>query len=209
MQSFQPVFHPPETSVFAETLLRELSPNGGGGWEVTDARYNPVTGTLTVVLAAGPPWFSRQACPHCGSRGNSSPTATEATTAATVTTAPAAEGKPQTWRHLDGWSAKTSIQCTLPRLRCAECDGMFQAKPPWQGTSRHYTKSFEKFAFRVLQETTVRGASRLLCENDQRLWRMLYAHVENAGGELSKAAIGILHREWNRAVSGAGSTAAP
>ena len=202
MQTFQSVFHSSETWVFSEALLRELSPAGGDDWDVTDTRHNPATNTLTVVLAAGPLWFSRQACPHCGSRGNSGPVTTEAT-------ATAAPGKPQTWRHLDGWSAKTAIECTLPRLRCAKCDGAFQAKPPWQGTSRHYTKSFEKFAFRVMQETTVRGASRLLCESDQRLWRMLYAHVENAGGELSKTAVGILHREWNRAVSGTSSTAAP
>ena len=154
----------------------------GEGWELSEIRSGPVAGTLTVAVNALSCLWSDQSCGRC--RGQSLLRTEHA--------------KKHVWRHLDGFNHKTLIECDLPRLKCQECGHPFQIKPTWQGRSRHFTKNFEAYALSLIRETSVRGASRVLCESDQRLWRMLFAYVEGVHGELSTVAISILHREWNK-----------
>jgi transposase len=52
--------------------------------------------------------------------------------------------------------------------------------PPWEGKSKHLTKEFEAFALVLTREMPVRKASEILKESDQRLWRMILAHVDAA-----------------------------
>ena len=49
-----------------------------------------------------------------------------------------------------------------------------------------------------MKETTVKSASKVLCESDQKLWRMLFAYAEEGPGALSDLAISIVHREWDK-----------
>lgn len=44
----------------------------------------------------------------------------------------------------------------------------------------HFTKGFEAMALLLLREMPVATVAKLLNENDTRLWRMLFAHVEAA-----------------------------
>ena len=62
---------------------------------------------------------------------------------------------------------------------------VFQIKPPWEGRSKHFTQEFEGFALLLAREMPVSKAGEILGENDQRLWRMLFAHVEAAHAQLS------------------------
>jgi len=154
----------------------------GEGWEPSEIHSGPVAGTLTVAVKALNSLWTQQECSRCQNRGLH----------------PTDYAKRQVWRHLDGFNHKTLIACDLPRLKCSECGHRCQIKPSWQGRSRHFTKNFEAYALSLIRETSVRGASRVLSESDQRLWRMLFAYVEGVRGELSAVAIGILHREWNK-----------
>jgi len=154
----------------------------GEGWELAEIRSGPVAGTLTVAVRALSGHCNQQACVRCHSQG----------------LLRAEHAKKQVWRHLDGFNHKTLIECDLPRLKCQQCGHRFQVKPAWQGRSRYFTKNFEAYALSLIRETSVRGASRVLCESDQRLWRMLFAYVEGVHGELSTVAISIPHREWNK-----------
>lgn len=156
----------------------------GEGWEPSEIQWCHSAGTLTIWVKAANSLWSQLECPRCQCRE----------------IIPTDSAKKQVWRHLDGFNHKTLIQCELPRAKCSECSHRFQLKASWQGKSRHFTKRFEAFALSVIRETTVRGASRVLSESDQRLWRMLFAYVEGVRGELSTLAIGILHREWGKSV---------
>jgi hypothetical protein len=49
-----------------------------------------------------------------------------------------------------------------------------------------------------MKETTVKSASKVLCESTQTLWRMLFAYAEGGGGALSDLAVRIVHREWDK-----------
>lgn len=151
-------------------------------WKVGDVRYCRTSATLTVSVEPTDAIWTRTGCPQCRC---SNPR-------------PQTPAKTTNWRHLDGFHVKTLIECALPRAKCLECGHLFQIKPSWQGRCRHFTKGFESYALSVIRETTVRSASRVLSESDQRLWRLLYSYLEGAQGELSTIAISILHREWNK-----------
>lgn len=55
--------------------------------------------------------------------------------------------------------------------------------PPWEGLSKHFSKEFEAFALTLMREMPVKKAGEILGETDQRLWRMLHAHVDAARAE--------------------------
>ena len=89
------------------------------------------------------------------------------------------------WRHLNVCQLQSAVVCALPRGRCRACEAVFQIKPPWEGRSKHFTQEFEGFALVLAREMPVSKAGEILGENDQRLWRMLFAHVEAAHEQLS------------------------
>lgn len=167
--------------MLSKELLLELL-QLGAGWEPSEVHCGPAAGTLTVAVKAANSLWEQQECTRCQRR----------------LLQPTDYAKKQVWRHVDGFNHKTLIACDLPRVKCAGCGYRFQIKPSWQGRSRHFTKNFEAYALSLIRETSVRGASRVLSESDQRLWRMLFAYVEGVRGELSTVAISILHREWNK-----------
>lgn len=89
------------------------------------------------------------------------------------------------WRHLNVCQLESAIVCALPRGRCRECQAVFQVKPPWEGRSKHFTQEFEGFALLLAREMPVSKAGEILGETDQRLWRMLFAHIQAAHAQLS------------------------
>lgn len=163
-----------------ELLLQMLQLDEG--WEPVSVKLGESPEQLTVAIKPNDRLWANQKCPHCHGRQ------------ATLHDS----GKTQTWRHLDVFGLKTAIECALPRAKCATCDRVYPVRPSWLGKSRHFTRGFEAYALTVIREMNVKNASRVLRESDQRLWRMLFAYIEGAHGELSTAAINILHREWHR-----------
>jgi transposase len=89
------------------------------------------------------------------------------------------------WRHLNVCQLQSTIVCSLPRGQCRDCKAVFQVKPPWEGRSKHFTQEFEGFALLLAREMPVSKAGEILGETDQRLWRMLFAHVQAAHAQLS------------------------
>ena len=84
------------------------------------------------------------------------------------------------WRHLDAFGKRTEILCAPPRARCTACRHVWQVPLPWEGLNKHFTRDFEAFALTLLREMPVKKAGDILGENDTRLWRMLFKHVEAA-----------------------------
>jgi transposase len=79
----------------------------------------------------------------------------------------------------------SEIVCALPRGQCRECQKVFTVRAPWEGRSRGFTQEFEAFALTLMREMPVQKAGEILGADDQRLWRMLFAHVEAAWAALS------------------------
>ncbi len=88
------------------------------------------------------------------------------------------------WRHLDAFGKRTELLCCPPRARCCACRYVWRVPLPWEGENKHFTRDFEAFALTLMREMPVRKAGDILGENDTRLWRMLFAHVDKAHQEL-------------------------
>jgi transposase len=84
------------------------------------------------------------------------------------------------WRHLNVFNKECVIVCALPRGKRQNDGAIYRVTPPWEGRSKHFTKEFEAFALTLAREMPVKKAGEILGETDQRMWRMLHAHVAAA-----------------------------
>jgi transposase len=84
------------------------------------------------------------------------------------------------WRHLDAFGKRTELVCALPRGQCRRCKAVFRIKPPWEGESKHFTRDFEAFALTLVREMPVKKAAAIVGEEDTRIWRMIFIHVDKA-----------------------------
>ena len=88
--------------------------------------------------------------------------------------------EPMGWRHLNVFNKECVIVTALPRGKRHEDGTVYRVRPPWEGRAKHFTKEFEAFALTLMREMPVKKAGEILGETDQRMWRMLHAHVEAA-----------------------------
>lgn len=88
--------------------------------------------------------------------------------------------EPMQWRHLNVFNKECVIVSALPRGRRSQDGAIYRVTPPWEGRSKHFSKEFEAFALTLVREMPVKKAGEILGTTDQRLWRMLHAHVEAA-----------------------------
>jgi transposase len=88
--------------------------------------------------------------------------------------------EPMQWRHLNVFNKECVIVCALPRGRRSQDGAVYRVTPPWEGRSKHFSKEFEAFALTLMREMPVKKAGEILGETDQRMWRMLHAHVAAA-----------------------------
>jgi transposase len=86
--------------------------------------------------------------------------------------------EPMQWRHLNVFNKECVIVSALPRGRRSQDGKIYRVTPPWEGRSKHFSKEFEAFALTLMREMPVKKAGEILGETDQRLWRMLHAHVD-------------------------------
>ena len=97
--------------------------------------------------------------------------------------------EPMQW-HLNVFNKECVIVSALPRGQRSQDGAIYRVTPPWEGRSKHFSKEFEAFALTLMREMPVKKAGEIIGETDQRLWRMLHAHVEAA------RARSRLVREW-------------
>jgi transposase len=88
--------------------------------------------------------------------------------------------EPMQWRHLNVFNKECVIVSALPRGKRQQDGKIYRVTPPWEGRSKHFSKEFEAFALTLLREMPVKKAGEILGETDQRMWRMLHAHVQAA-----------------------------
>jgi transposase len=141
----------------------------GDAWRVNRVDYQEQERKVAIRVEDTPALWPTVACPHCGRksvRGYD-------------------HAPERTWRHLNVCQLESEIACALPRGECRECELVFTVKAPWEGRSRGLTQEFEGFALTLMREMPASKAGEILGETDQKLWRMLFAHVAAAWTDLS------------------------
>jgi transposase len=81
------------------------------------------------------------------------------------------------WRHLDSCHFCTFLHACVPRVACRR-HGVKQVLVPWALPSSRFTIPFEQFALRVLHETDVQGAARLLRISWDQTWGVMERAVD-------------------------------
>jgi transposase len=141
----------------------------GEAWRVSRVDYQEEERKVVIRVEETPALWPTVACPHCGRK-----------------TVHGYDHAPErTWRHLNVCQLESEIACALPRGECQECQRVFTVKAPWEGRSRGLSQEFEGFALTLIREMPVNKAGEILGETDQKLWRMLFAHVAAAWTDLS------------------------
>jgi transposase len=85
------------------------------------------------------------------------------------------------WRHLNFFQHEAYLRASVPRVRCGE-HGVRQVEVPWARPGSGFTTLFEALVMVLMREMPVKAASRIVGEQDTRLWRVLLHHVDDARG---------------------------
>jgi len=141
----------------------------GDAWRVAAVDYLEAERKVTIRVEETPQLWASQECPHCGRRQ--------------VTGYDHAPER--RWRPLNVCQLESEIVCALPRGQCRDCQKVSTVRAPWEGRSPRCTQEFEAFALTLMREMPVQKAGEILGETDQKLWRMLFAHVDAAWAGLS------------------------
>lgn len=141
----------------------------GEGWQVARVEYQEKEQRVQIRVEETGALWSQERCPHCGAQG-----------------VRGYDHAPERrWRHLNVFQMESEIVCALPRGQCPSCTKVYTVRAPWEGRSPRFTQEFEAFALTLMREMPVKKVGEILGETDQRLWRMLFAHVEAAWAALS------------------------
>lgn len=90
---------------------------------------------------------------------------------------PVYDTKEKTWRHLNCFEHKTFIHCKVPRIKCDK-HGVHMVDVPWANGSTGFTILFENFVMQLAQKMPVLAISKLLGENNGRLWRIIHRYAD-------------------------------
>ncbi|XOV72352.1 MAG: ISL3 family transposase [Verrucomicrobiota bacterium] len=144
-------------------------------WEVRGVDYDSETEKFFMVITETDKLWEKQVCPHptCKSSGITCYDHTET----------------RSWRHMDVFGKRSEILCNVPRGKCPSCHRTYRVKVPWEGKGKHFTQAFEGFALALMREMPVSKASGLIGECDQRMWRILFAHVDEAYSKLDMSEV--------------------
>ncbi len=127
-------------------------------WEVERIDFDPDRRRLDLRLG-----FARGArfpCPECGTAD-----------------CPVHDTADKEWRHLNFFQHEAYLHARVPRIRC-DRHGVRQVSVPWAREGSGFTLLFEALAMLLMREMPVKAASRIVAEQDTRLWRVLLHYVE-------------------------------
>ena len=155
------------------TSLFERALNLGPSWTVKKVDFEEEQRALKIFIDF--PKGSLFPCPRC------------------ATLCKAYDTTEKQWRHLNFFQYVCYLTARVPRVECKE-HGIVQAEVPWSRSGADFTLLFESLAMTMVREMPVNAVSRIIGEDDNKLWRMLRHYVEEArAGEdyASVSAIGV------------------
>ncbi len=132
-------------------------------WMVADVTFDPqaADGRGQLDLRLDFPAGSRFACPECSAA------------------CPAHDTVSKTWRHLDFFQHVALLHARVPRVTCPT-HGVRLVSVPWARDGSGFTLLFEAYVLVLARQMPVAALSRFLRETDQRLWRVIQWHVDDA-----------------------------
>ncbi len=135
-------------------------------WEVHGVDYEEKQEKFFMVIVETSQIWENEICPHANCQSTGITCHDHAHT--------------RSWRHLDAFGKRSEILCNVPRGRCPKCLKVYRVKLPWEGRGKHFTTGFEGFALALMREMPVNKASKIIGETDQRMWRVLFKHLDAA-----------------------------
>ena len=91
--------------------------------------------------------------------------------------------KEKEWRHLNFFQHECYLHARTPRTACDKC-GVRLVEVPWSRPQSGFTLLFEALVMQLCQMMPVNAVSRLIGETDNRIWRVIEHHVEEARQEM-------------------------
>lgn len=98
-----------------------------------------------------------------------------------------------TWKHLNFWQYRTYIHANVPRVGDAEHSPR-RVSVLWACAQSGFTLLFESIVVALARSMPVCNVTRMVGENDTRLWRIIKHHVDEARAQAdysNVSAIGI------------------
>ena len=126
-------------------------------WRVINVDLQPAVDRIVFKVENN---ANRQACPACGAADQ-----------------PNHNRLPRRWQHLNFFQLKAIIETQVPRVGCRTCEKTTQAVPrarPGSGFSQAHEAFVAALCWQMLVVVKPLGVS------DDRMWRILDAHVEVA-----------------------------
>ncbi len=81
------------------------------------------------------------------------------------------------WRHLNFFEHECYLHCRVPRVKL-ESGKVRQISPPWAGLNSGFTLLFEALLLELCTHMPVSVVSRIVSENDGKLWRLLQKYID-------------------------------
>lgn len=153
------------------TSLFERALNLERPWAVKKVDFNEHESLLTIFIDF--PKGSLFACPKCG------------------TPSKAYDTSEKQWRHLNFFQYVCYLTARVPRVECME-HGILQVEVPWSRSGADFTLLFESLAMTMVREMPVNAVSRIIGEDDNKLWRMLRHYVEEARSHEDYSSVSVI-----------------
>lgn len=129
-------------------------------WRVINVDFQQAEGRIVFKVENT---AKRLACPACGAPEQ-----------------PIHDRSTRTWKHLNFFQYQAIIEAKVPRVGCRKCEKTTQVTVPWARPGAGFTQTLEAFVVALCTEMPVNAVARLLGVSDDRIWRVLDFHVENA-----------------------------
>lgn len=138
-------------------------------WEVSSVDFRQSEGAIhfTVECQA-----TRLACPSCGAAEQ-----------------PIHDRTDRRWQHLHFFQFRAFIHARLPRVACGVCGKTGQVQPPWSRAGSGFSLVMEAFVIALCQAMPVAHVARLVGVSDDRIWRLLRHHVDQARAKENHSAV--------------------
>ena len=146
-----------------ETKLFELALGMSKPWKVVNVEFDGEKKRLDIYLDFSK--GSRFSCSDCGEPCSVYDT------------------EQKEWRHLNFFQHECYLHARTPRTDCKKC-GVHLVEVPWSRPQSGFTLLFEALIMMLSQAMPVKEVSRLIGETDNRIWRVIEHHVEEARQEL-------------------------
>lgn len=138
-------------------------------WSVTSVDFRESEGAIYFEVDCR---AKRLPCPACGAADQ-----------------PIHDRLDRRWQHLHFFQFRAFIDARVPRVTCRACGKTSQVETPWARPGAGFSLVMEAFVIALCQAMPVAHVARLVGVSDDRIWRVLKHHVDQARAKEDHAAV--------------------